>query len=277
MGGAVDHQENINLKKIGKSWGIILNHLTVTILMIFLFKALAHGVGLEIVPGALKVILQPKAAKSVEVEVTNHALSAITYDVEPEYWSPATAAQPINEWIKVTPKQMVLSPGQKKIIKLTIARPEHLDGEVVAMVYLAAKPNPGMLSIQTRIGFPVYVRTSKVKKMAEIKNFRMSRDDVRLKFTFVVVNEGDSHLLPFGAIVLTRQGKIIAQKEVTFNRPLFPKRSVVKTIGLNKSVFRPGRYQAQLRLFLDDLYAEQTAEPKLPMISSVCRADISGN
>lgn len=233
------------------------------------------ALALDLDPAMIQANLRPHESRTFTVRISNPSSEKIRLTVESDCWSPGRLPGPSEQWLQLTPHQMVLGPGQTEDLQIKTVFPDPLEGEVVMMVYLVPEIKPGQLSIKTRMGFPVYLRkNATVEKKAAITAFSARQQGNRLLLNFELRNNGNSHLLPFGAVLLKQQGKVMRQREVVFDQPLFRDRTLSKQAEMDLGGLGPGHYQAQLDLFLNDGFNQDFAQAGLPLVSKTCEVTI---
>lgn len=246
----------------------------IVLLMFFFGYGFAMAASLEINPDIIKIVANNDENRMMTVEVINHSTHPYDFTVEPEYWSPASLSLPLESWMTIHPKHLELKPGNRGRLHINVEFPETEKVEIVCMIYLANKLQTGSLSIQARYGFPVYMRRDKhIIKKAAIKKMKIVQDKNYLKIQFKLINQGNSHLVPFGAILLKQKKNIMAQQEVMFTEPVFPDKAIEHTVSIAKNKLPPGDYQAHLQLCLNDIYGDRLGN-QLPVINEICQVQV---
>jgi len=152
-------------------------------ILILLSVTMVWPASIEVVPNAVKMSLKKAETRTAIVEIVNHSANKLSFAVEPEYWSPDFVDLPLNQWLKVSPAQLVLEAKSQKKIKLEVTLPEIIDGEIMVMMFLAPKTKTGTLSIKTRIGFPLYVsHQGALIRRAKVTAFKGQQDSGKLRF-----------------------------------------------------------------------------------------------
>lgn len=227
---------------------------------------------IRIEPQLLIARLPGRAAYRGELTVRNDTGQTLRLWVEPEYWSGTLKHSPLRSWLKLSAERLEIPPRRKRTLRIDFAMPRELRGECVVMIFLASHSPGAAIDIVTRVGIPLYIceRSTEVVE-ASVSGFSASLDAERRHpaLRLEVVNRGNVHVVPFGAVLLKRDGRICGQREVKFDKPVFPDQTGQLEVSFPKGTLPAGEYQAELRMFLDSLYPRNMRKG-LRMISAHC-------
>lgn len=210
------------------------------------------------------------------VTVTNDANDPVTITVQPETWIQPVRPASLENWFAFEPRRLVVRPHGRETVRIKGRIPADLAGEYLVMLFFASENPSANIKLQTRLGVPLYIcRRGTELRRAEVGLFRPApgapgREPV---LEVQLLNSGNVHLAPFGAVLLKQNGRIVGQREVRFSEPLFPGQTGKTEVRFGKQQLPGGTYQAELQVFLDNVYAR---DPKIPLeaVSAQCQVSI---
>ncbi len=252
------------------------------LLLVGLFwSGIAAQAALKIEPMSMQLSLEAGRERQEQFVLINDTGQAIELSVEPEYWHQGGCEQPLEQWISFSPHSLkVLSQG-RKYLKLKIKTPEKLDAECMVMIYLAYKPMGTKLKIRPRIGVPVYLRPQGTQILkGRITAFKPKTSKTPasqgMEFYIELQNEGNVHLVPFGIIDLKDQNiKPVYQHSFKFQEPIFAGQRTGMEIRFDKGMnVSAGVYEAEVKLFLDNLYSREDQAEDLTVLTQKCPVSI---
>jgi hypothetical protein len=244
------------------------------LVLVLLAFSTSASAAVTIEPGFIKLTLEAGEIYNTELTLTNQGAREVELTVEPEYWYQGACQEPLNDWLKISPARVKI-PGQgQRNLKVKINTPGTILGECMVMLFLARQPFGSGILIQPRTGIPIYLRRAGTERLkAGITDFRLMSGLAGEKgpvFSFEVRNQGNVHLVPFGVMVLKcRQSKKAYQQDFKFTEPVFAGKSRSITVQFEKEI-PANTYQAEVKVFLDNLYNRENQDADLKVISRRC-------
>jgi len=235
-------------KRVRKFQIVLLWFLTITLCLLSV-NSLFGGITVEPVRQEIKVSPGKEAQGSYFVYNVGKEPTHVT--VAPRDWFVLKENRGINadSWLKISPRELDLEPGERKEVKYEVAVPTRAIGELVAMIsFVPRAEEESMINVVFSVSLYVMIEGTEILK-GEISKVDIRRwkkegsSDLRL--AVLVENRGNVHLRPKGKIVIEdRKGKEIKEVELTYGWPVYP--------GKNRAYFgdwkgvslKSGKYKA---------------------------------
>jgi hypothetical protein len=177
--------------------------------------------------------------------------------LEPEPWIYHERPADMTDWLSLAPKKFQLLPHVQQYVEVRGKVPAALTGECLVMLYFTSEKYGPEITLHSRLGLPIYIcRAGTEVSQAQVQAFRflprIPHQAVNVELQ--LLNSGNVHLAPFGAVILKRKGAVLGQANVKFDRPIFPRQVGTQQFSFPADRFTPGEYQAELQVVLGDLY-----------------------
>jgi hypothetical protein len=222
--------------------------LTITLCLLSV-SSLFGGITVEPVRQEIKVSPGNEAQGSYFVYNVGKGPTHIT--VAPRDWFVLKENKGINadSWLRITPQELDLEPGERKEVKYEVAVPTRAIGELVAMIsFVPQAEEESMINVVFSVSLYVMIEGTEILK-GEVSKVDIRRWEKEgssdLRFGVLVKNKGNVHLRPKGKIVIEeRKGKEIKEVELTYGWPVYPGKNRAYFADWKGASLKSGKYKA---------------------------------
>ena len=235
-------------KCLRKSQITIVWALTITFCLLFV-NFLFGGITVEPVRQEIKASPRKETQGSYFVHNVGKEPTHVT--VAPRDWFVLKENRGISvdSWLRITPQELDLEPGERKEVKYEVAVPTRAIGELVAMIsFVPQAEEESMINVVFSVSLYVMIEGTEILK-GEISKVDIRRWEKEgssdLRFGVVVNNKGNVHLRPKGKIVIEeRKGKEIKEVELTYGWPVYPGKNRAYFGDWKGASLKSGKYKA---------------------------------
>jgi len=222
--------------------------LTITLCLLSVNSLLA-GITVEPVRQEIKVSAGKEAQGSYFVYNVGKEPTRVT--VAPRDWFVLEENKgiKIDSWLRITPQEVDLEPGEKREVKYEVAVPTRAIGELVAMVsFVPQAEEESAINVVFSVSLYVMIEGTEILK-GEISKVDIRRWEKEgssdLRLAVLVENRGNVHLRPKGKIVIEdRKSKEIKEVELTYGWPVYPGKNRAYFGDWKGASLKSGKYKA---------------------------------
>lgn len=234
--------------RVRKSQITLVWALTITLCLLSV-NSLFAGITVEPVRQEIKVSPGEKAQGSYFVYNVGKEPTHVT--VGPRDWFVLKENKDISvdSWLKITPQELDLEPGERKEVKYEVAVPTKAIGELVAMIsFVPQAEEESAINVVFSVSLYVMIEGTEILK-GEISKVDIRRWESEgssdLRLAVLVENRGNVHLRPKGKIVIEeRKGKEIKEVELTYGWPVYPGKNRAYFGDWKGASLKSGKYEA---------------------------------
>lgn len=155
----------------------------------------------------------------------------------------------IDSWLRITPQELDLEPGERKEVKYEVAVPAGAIGELVAMIsFIPRAEEESTINVVFSVSLYVMIEGTEILKgeISKVDIRRWEREGSSdLRLAVLVENRGNVHLRPKGKIVVEdRKGNEIKEIELTYGWPVYPGREHAYFGDWQGARLKSGEYKA---------------------------------
>jgi hypothetical protein len=155
----------------------------------------------------------------------------------------------VDSWLRISPRELDLEPGERKEVKYEVAVPARAIGELVAMISFAPQAEEeSTINVVFSVSLYVMIEGTEILKgeISKVDIRRWEREDSSdLRLAVLVENRGNVHLRPKGKIVIEDiKGKEIKEVELTYGWPVYPGKNRAYFGDWKGAGLKSGKYKA---------------------------------
>lgn len=229
-----------------------------------LLLALDLEAGISVEPTVTEKVLEAGATETGKYTVTNMGKNKLDILIEVEDWMGRLFGVaddlPVNQWLILGGKQLVLKPGESAELAYTVKAPVPFDKEKVAQVFFTFDETQ---DLKSRLGVIFYLSPKgtdglKAEILELTANSEMVKAKPKLRLWFQIKNESDVHIRPVGSLTIRDEAKQATVKELLMNRVpgIYPGRTFSWSQLLEVENLPPGSYQVKLTLDYGHTYGK---------------------
>jgi hypothetical protein len=184
--------------------------------------------------------------------VVNHSDKLQHITIEPRDWHRAKYNQdiPLDSWLKLTPVEFDLEPGQQKKVAYEVTVPEDAVGELVAMIAFAPRPLEEQ-ALQVVFSVSLYVKIKGSQEMGhEMVDFKIRKykDRKAIATKIILENTGNIHLRPRITVFVENLFRKLLQKTpLQYGTPIYPGETETYDGSIYNFALKPGLYRAVIQ------------------------------
>jgi hypothetical protein len=155
----------------------------------------------------------------------------------------------VDSWLKITPQELDLEPGESEEVKYEVAVPTGAIGELVAMIsFIPRAEEESGINVVFSVSLYVMIEGTEILK-GEISKLDIRRWESEgssdLRLGVLIENKGNVHLRPKGKIVIEdTKGKEIKEVELTYGWPVYPGKNHAYFADWKGAHLKSGKYKA---------------------------------
>jgi len=154
-----------------------------------------------------------------------------------------------DSWLKITPQELDLEPGERKEIKYNVAVPTRALGELVAMIsFVPQAEEESAINVVFSVSLYVMIEGTEILKgeISKVDIRRWEKDGSSdLRLAVLVENRGNVHLRPKGKVLIEeRKGKEIREVELNYGWPVYPGKNRAYFGDWKGASLKSGKYEA---------------------------------
>jgi P pilus assembly chaperone PapD len=220
----------------------------IVVASILLSCAIAHA-GLSVTPARQEIVVQPGDTCTGVYSVRNEYDTRANISVEFRDWFilGANKHHAISDWLKISPSQFTLLPGESKDVEYAVRLSTDAQGVSVGMISFIPQieNDPGVTLV---ISVSLFVTAAGTEKTDwQIEDIKIEQASGQMRFAGKIKNNGNVHVRPTGTARIVSGKREVAQLNFDEGRPVYPG-TVRSIVSSDVPALKKGKYTAIVSL-----------------------------